>query len=466
MRLHSATRALPLLAACAGAIALATWWTSSRPREVTLRAPGADKRPKGEAAGPRLPQMHGTLTAGEGVPADLPGVWPQFRGPRLNAVSEEEVALARKWPAAGPPVLWNLDLGEGFAGPAIHHGCVYLIDYDREHEADVIRCLSLADGRDVWRFSYPVKVKRNHGMSRTIPAVNDDVVVTMGPKCHVTCLDAKTGTLRWALDLVGQFGTTVPQWYAGQCPLLEKDRAILAPGGSKLMIAVDLATGKTLWETPNAKGWAMTHSSITPMEVAGQRTYVYCAKRGVVGVSATDGKLLWDTDVWKIGIATVPSPVVVGDDRVFLSGGYGAGSLMLKVAAAGGSFSVTPAFRLKAAVFGATQQTPVPYEHHLFGVRPNGEMVCLDLNGKVVWASGPKYAFGMGPFMIADGLLLAMDDSGLLTTMEATPGAFRPLARAQVLKGHDSWAPMALAGGRLLVRDMTRMVCLDLRGQR
>jgi outer membrane protein assembly factor BamB len=464
MRLRSATTALPFVAACAGVAALAVWWGTGKTKEIALRGPGADKRPQGEVGRQRLPQKRGMLTRGEGVPADLLGSWPQFRGPRLNAVSEEKVALARKWPAAGLRVLWSLDLGEGFAGPAIHNGRVYLIDYDREREADVIRCLSLADGKDIWRFSYPVKIKRNHGMSRTVPAVGHEVVVTMGPKCHVTCLDAKTGKLRWALDLIGQFGATVPQWYAGQCPLLEKDRVLLAPGGDKLMVAVDLATGKTIWETPNPKGWAMTHSSITPMEVAGQRTYVYCAKRGVVGVSATDGKLLWDTDQWKIGIAMVPSPVVVGEGRVFLSGGYDAGSLMLKVDSGGGTFSVTPAFRLKPAVFGATQHTPVLYQDHLFGVRPNGEMVCLDLNGNMVWASGGKYAFGLGPFMIADGLLFAMNDSGLLTLMEATPSGFRPLAQAKVLEGHDSWAPMALAGGRLIARDMTRMVCLDVRG--
>ena len=44
-------------------------------------------------------------------------------------------------------------------------------------------------------------IKRNHGMSRTVPAVNGRDIVTMGPKCHGTCLDAETGEFLFAIDL-------------------------------------------------------------------------------------------------------------------------------------------------------------------------------------------------------------------------------------------------------------------------
>jgi outer membrane protein assembly factor BamB len=64
--------------------------------------------------------------------------------------------------------------------------------------------------------------------------------------------------------------------------------------------------------------------------------------------------------------------------------------------------------------------------------------------------------------MIGDGKILALDDHGLLTMARAVPESFEPLAQAKVLDGHDAWGPMALATGRLIVRDLTRMVCLDL----
>jgi outer membrane protein assembly factor BamB len=92
-------------------------------------------------------------------------------------------------------------------------------------------------------------------------------------------------------------------------------------------------------------------------------------------------------------------------------------------------------------------------------------MVCLDLDGKVVWASGGAHRFGLGPYLVAGGLLLAMNDSGVLTLAEASPAGFKVLDQAKILDGDESWGPMALADGRLIARDLKRMVCLDLRAK-
>ncbi|MHC4907904.1 MAG: outer membrane protein assembly factor BamB family protein, partial [Planctomycetota bacterium] len=103
-------------------------------------------------------------------------------------------------------------------------------------------------------------------MSRTVPAVNEKYIVTIGPKCHVTCLDRVTGEFKWMIDLVAEYGTTEPLWYAGQCPLIVDGKAIVAPAGPDvLMMAVDCETGEVVWKTPNPGGWKMTHCSIIPM---------------------------------------------------------------------------------------------------------------------------------------------------------------------------------------------------------
>jgi outer membrane protein assembly factor BamB len=361
--------------------------------------------------------------------------------------------------------LWSIEVGEGYAGPAVLDGRVYLMDYDREKRQDALRCLSLADGQEVWRFGYPLLVKRNHGMSRTVPALASNRVVALGPKCHVVCLEATTGELKWGLDLVREFGTTVPDWYAGQCPLIDRGTVILAPGGpGALLLAVELETGKVRWQTPNPQAWKMTHSSIMPIEFAGRRHYVYCGSRGVAGISADDGSVLWETLDWKISIANVPSPLVLDEGRIFLSGGYNAGSLMLQLREDSGKVAPQILFRLKADVFGATQQTPIRFQNHLYGVRapPDSEFVCLDLSGQTLWSSGAKHRFGLGPFVVGDALIFAMNDTGKLSLIEASPAGFRLLAQASILEGKDSWGPMALAGSRLLLRDLTRLVCLDV----
>ena len=449
--------------------ALATWLTASPTRKLEPRRPvGEDAWEPDRGRAVAKVTNPGTPFPGPGNPSADVGAWPQFRGPRRDGVARESVPLARQWSPGGLPVVWQLTVGEGHAGVAVHRGRVYLVDYDRDRQEDAIRCLSLADGAEIWRYTYSVRVKRNHGMSRTVPAVNDRFVVAIGPKCHVHCLDAATGRLVWKRDLVKEHGTTVPPWYAGQCALIDGDAAILAPSGDVLMMAIELAPGGPVkWTTPNPDGWRMTHASVMPMDRPGGRQYIYCGSGGVAGVDAATGKLLWKWTGWRIRVATVPSPVIVDDERIFFSGGYNAGSALVRLTGSGPETQVEELFRLKPRVFGSDQHTPILYEGHLYGVVPSGELVCLGLDGKRRWASGAQLRFGLGPYLVADGRLLALqDEECTLHAIRADPDAFRRLGHTKVLDGHDAWAPMALVDGRLILRDLTQLVCLDLREQK
>lgn len=453
---------LPLLVGIVALVTLAWWWLGGTGEGLKLRIPGTDAAPGNETGGAN-PVLAGKLIPGPGQPADLPGDWPQFRGPDRNGISPESANLSRDWTTAPPREVWALEVGEGYAGVAIRAGRVYLLDYDREAKESALRCLSLGDGKEIWRFSYPLTIKRNHGMTRTVPVVTDKFVVALDSKCNVLCLDAVSGELKWSVSLVREFGATIPEWYAGQCPLVDGDKVILAPGGKDaLLLAVDLATGKPLWQSPNPRGWKMTHSSIMPVDFAGRRLYVYCASGGVVGVDANDGTRLWETSDWKIGIATVPSPLPLPEGKIFFTGGYTAGSLMLQLQEENGKLSLKTLFKLTAKVFGATQHTPIFKDGHLYGVREDGRFVCLGLDGKVVWDSGPGEKFGLGSFLVSGNLVFALNDSGKLRLIEASPARFNLLAEAQVLQGRESWGPMALAGNRLIARDLTRLVCLDV----
>ena len=458
-------RIAPLFITILGLSILFLWMISGSKLELTERVPGLDRVSVDGSPQTVSAVFRGKLTKFNGVAVDMPGYWPWFRGVDFDNISKEKVPLARRWGPGQPKAFWGINIGEGYAGPAVLNGRVYLLDYDAKQQADVLRCLTLSDGKDIWQYSYPIKVKRNHGMSRTVPAVNDKFVVSMGPKCHILCLDSTTGEFRWGIDLVRDYNATVPEWYAGQCPLIDGERVILAPGGDALMIAVDIATGNVIWKTPNPNNWNMTHSSIVPMEFKGKRIYAYCASGGVVGVSALDGSILWETNEWKIGIATVPTPVIIGDGRIFLTGGYDTGSMMIKLTENASKMAVKTLYRLKPEVFASDQQTPILYEGYIYSVKPGGQLACIDLNGKLLWTSGSANRFGLGPYLIASGLIYVMDDTGLLTLAEATPEGYKKLAQAQVLKGHDAWGPMALVGGRLIARDLTRMVCLDVTGQ-
>jgi outer membrane protein assembly factor BamB len=135
---------------------------------------------------------------------------------------------------------------------------------------------------------------------------------------------------------------------------------------------------------------------------------------------------------------------------------------MLQLEEQAGKLGVKSLFRLTPQVFGETQHTPIFKDGHLYGARADGPFVCLGLDGKVIWSSGSSQTFGLGSFLLAGELIYAVNVSGKLRLVEATSARFNLLGEAQPLNGRESWAPMALAGDRLLLRDLTRLVCLDV----
>ncbi len=406
-------------------------------------------------------------------PGNRPDAWPGFRGPDRNGIAPASVPLADRWPEGGPPVLWTAAVGDGHAGPAVFRNCVYVLDYDEEARADALRCLSLADGREVWRRSYPVLTKRNHGISRTVPAVTDDCIVTIGPQAHVLCVDRATGDYRWGLDLVRDYGTTVPLWYTAQCPLIDDGLAVLAPCGRDLMLAFDTRTGQVVWRTPNPSGWAMSHSSIMVMRFGGRKAYVYTALGGIAAVAADGpdrGRMLWSSSEWNHRIVA-PCPVQLDESRVLVTAGHGAGSAVLHLTRSEGAWAVMRLDPIPKFVFASEQQTPLWVDGLLYAVLPKDagehreELACYDPAGpgRLLWTSGNELRFGLGPCLAADGKLYLLDDRGVLTMARAGRQGFHVLARAQVIPdARDAWGPPALVEGKLLLRDATRLVCLDV----
>jgi outer membrane protein assembly factor BamB len=308
-------------------------------------------------------------------------------------------------------------------------------------------------------------------MSRTIPTVTEQYVVTIGPRCHIMCVDSQSGDLLWGIDLQREYDTEVPLWYTGQCPLIDGETAVIAVGGSAMMIGVDCATGEVLWETPNPRGWKMSHSSIMNMRFGDTEMYVYAALGGIVGVSAEDdnrGEILWESSVWDPNVS-VPSPIVFDDGRIYMTAGYGYGSMMLQLQENDGIFSIETLYRhTPKEGLACEQQTPILHEGHLFGVLPKdagdlrNQFACYDPEGTIIWSSGKTNRFGLGPYIAADGKFFILSDVGVLTMLRASTREYFQLDTAKVLDGQDSWGPIALAGRRMLLRDSRRMVCIDV----
>ncbi|HZE99123.1 MAG TPA: PQQ-binding-like beta-propeller repeat protein [Planctomycetota bacterium] len=404
------------------------------------------------------------------------GSWPAFRGPKYDNIATD-VPLANKWPKAGPPVKWTIpELGEGYSGAAALGGRMYLQDYDPKNKEESLRCFSMEDGKEIWRRSYPLKIVNNHGFTRTVPAINEKYAVSMGSKCHVMCVDAQTGALKWGLDLMKDYGSKMPDWYTAQCPIIDGTNAIIAPGGKEVLImGVDLESGKIVWKTPNPGKLDMSHSSVTPITFKGKKMYAYCAEWGkMVGVSAEPadaGTLLWEV-VCLDKQVIAPSPLILDDGYIFMTAGYQGGSSLVQLTEAGGKFEAKVLWKLdEKEGLSCEQQTPVYYNKHIYALLPDSsggrkqQLVCMNPydKGKIIWESGKEKRFGQyEPILLADGKFFVLGKDCALTLVKASTQKYEELGQCKILQGHDAWAPIALVGDRLLIRDSKVLVCLDV----
>jgi len=459
------------LLVAAGLISLG-WWLAKDPvRDFVTSEPGLDNRGKG-AVVPDIDigALGETFSALE---SNLTETWPRFRGEHFDNISRSTVPLIDHFPEGGPRVMWSVPLGEGHAGAAIYKGAVYVMDYDEENRADILRAYSLETGEKLWTRGYKINLKRNHGMSRTVPAVTEDYILTIGPRSHVMCVNRSDGSFRWGLNVEKKYKAEIPLWYTGQCPLIDDGKAVIAVGGTVLMVALDMETGEVLWETPNKNNWKMSHSSIVPYKFGGRNMYVYSAYGGLFGIAADGpdaGTILWETSAWNHQVVA-PSPVCLPDGKIFQTAGYGAGSMVLQLKESGGRFSIEVLNEyLPKDGLACEQQTPVLFQGHLLGILPKdagplrNQLICVSPSNfnQVIWSSGQDKRFGLGPYMIADNKLFIVSDDATLTIVRPSISGYQELDSYRVIEGQDAWGPLAIADGYLVMRDSKTMVCLDM----
>lgn len=181
-------------------------------------------------------------------------------------------------------------------------------------------------------------------------------------------------------------------------------------------------------------------------------------------MAPTTGKILWSYDGWQCNIP-VPNVTEIGDGRLFITGAYKAGSAMIKIEKEGDSFVVRELYKSGFEDFGTHVHPAVHYKGHLYGHCGTNDtrdgMVCMSVDGTVMWKTKRSPTFDKGGFLLADGLILSVDgNNGFLYLIEPNPDEFKQLARAKLLDTNTCWAPLALSDGKLLIRDQKQMKCV------
>ncbi len=396
--------------------------------------------------------------------------WPQFQGPERTGMSPE-TGLAHTWPEGGPKTLWAFSTQEGFSGPAIRDGEVYFLDRE-ESLRDVLRCLSLESGTILWETSYDAAGSTSYNGSRTTPTITADHVYTVGLLGQFTCFDRKSHAILWQKDLSKEHKTDVPNWGFSQSPSLYKNLVIVAPQAPDAFVAAyDQKSGDQIWASEELGGVGYSSPLVTTLDGQDQVVMVTApgGKNGTVaGLSLEDGAVLWSYDNWQCKIP-IPNATLLSDNRLFITGEYGAGSAMIQVKKDGDRFSVHELFTTDK--LGSQIHQPLVIDNVLYansnGNKRRDGMVCMALDGELLWRTEDKQdlpSFERGNLLFADGMILNLDgNTGILHLITPSTKEYVEIARAPVLDGKKIWSPMALSNGMLVVRSQSEMKCLDLR---
>jgi outer membrane protein assembly factor BamB len=397
--------------------------------------------------------------------------WPQYFGPKRDSTSTEK-GILRSWPKEGPKVLWTAPIGIGYGGPAVSGGKVYLLDRD-DKVGDNLRVFDLSSGKELWNFAYDAPGRFDHPGSRTTPTVDGDNVYTCGPLGDLYCINTSTHKPVWNKNIWKDFGGgQLPRWAITQNPLVYGNLLIVAPQTSQAsVVAYDKLTGELKWKSPALSG-GVGYVSPSIVRVGGEDQLVMImagmgfgrsARGGSVnGLDPLSGKVLWTYGNWQCGIP-VPHAVDAGEGRILITGGYSAGAAMVKVdKRSDGGYEVAELF--KTVDFGAHTQPPILYKDHFYAQYTINErsdgLVCMGMDGRIKWKTGDEPAFNKGGAILVDGLLLSTDGNRMLYLIQPDPSGFKPLASAELLDQGENWAPIALADGKLLIRDQKQLKCV------
>lgn len=439
--------------------------------------------------------------------------WPQYLGPTRNSMSPQK-GILRTWPEKGPEVLWTAQVGRGFGGPVIQDGKVYLLDRD-DKVGDNLRCLELSDGKELWNLAYDAPGTVMFPGSRSVPTVDGDKVYSCGHNGDLYCVDTKTHKALWHKNVWTDFGGATnsgfggfgrppggqgdaaarfPIWAITQNPLIYGDLVLVASQAPKAgVVAYEKLTGNVKWTTPSLGLVGYVSPSIVKVDgkdhvvMVTPSTNPFMGGGGgatemgkVVGMEPLTGKILWQYTNWHCHIP-VASAVDAGDNKVLVAGGYELGATMLKVEKqADETYGTRALFTTKE--FGDQTKPPVLYKGHFYAEYGTNErhegMVCMGMDGEIKWKTKRSPDFNKGSMILADDLILASDGGRSLYLVEPNPSEFKRLASAELFPEaaagsendiasrvggrNQNWAPMALADGKLLIRDQTQLKCVKV----
>lgn len=406
--------------------------------------------------------------------------WTQFRGvDRANRSAE--TGLFDGWVESGaPPLAWMAEgLGSGYASVSVAGGVIYTSgNFD---DSQSVIAISAENGSLIWKQALTNgPPKHGYDGSRTTPTVDGDRLYAVSSDGKIVCLDRAAGSIVWQRDFKEWNGKMMSGWGYSESPLVDGDNVICTPGGDQgMVIALSKSTGEQVWacELPkfeskvglNGKDLkdGAGYASAVISHGGGVKQYIQLVGRALIGVRASDGKLLWQYEQVANGTANIPTAIVDGD-YVFTSTAYNTGSALLHlVAEAGGGVTAEEVYWLEASQLQNKHGGMVLVDGYIYCGHGNGNGLpaCVEMkSGKIAW--GPERAEGSGETSVvyADGHIIFRRENGTVIVAKATPEKFTQVLKFEPeFQQGKTWAHPVIADGKLYLREQDKLMCYRLK---
>jgi outer membrane protein assembly factor BamB len=417
--------------------------------------------------------------------------WPGFLGPERNGKSAER-GLPKEWPAGGPPVVWQVSIGTGYAAPAIAAGRLY--HFARFGDNERLTCLNAETGDELWTCEHPTRYEDLLGYNngpRATPVVDGEQVYTFGAEGVLQCVRVADGKPVWRADTMKDFHVVKNFFGVGSTPLVWDNLLLVNVGGSPpggppdvyrangrvetngaAVVAFDRATGKVRWKTGDDLA---SYASPVAANLGGRDIVFMFARGGLLAIDPAKGETLARFP-WRARLlesVNASSPVVIGDE-VFISETYELGSALVRFTGEAFEEVWTDRGRRRDRAMALHWNTPIAHDGYLYGSSgyhsPEAELRCVEWKtGRVMWSEPDM---GRASLLLVQDTLICLSEDGTLRMVRATPERYNELAEWELVSAEGlpllsppAWAAPALARGMLYLQGSNRLVCLRLIGE-
>ena len=381
--------------------------------------------------------------------------WTDFRGPVRDGHYRQQ-PIRTDWPADGLKPMWKEPVGGGYASLVIANGRAFTIE--QRGPKEVVAAYDVMTGRELWTNGWTAAFREMMGGDgpRATPTWADGRVYALGAQGEFRVLEDNSGRTIWRTNILEDAGARNLQWGMSASPLIVNNTVVVLPGGpnGQSIVAYDRATGKRAW---SAQGDQQAYSSPMLATLAGvQQILVFSASR-LMGLTTDGTKVLWEYP-WKTQFdINAAQPLLVADNRLFLSSGYGTGAAVVEIDNRGEAMSVREVWRSNRMKNQFTSS--VLHDGYVYGLDEN-ILACIDAGtGDLKWKGG---RYGYGQVLLASGHLIVLTEDGNLALVRATPERHDERVRFPAIEG-KTWNHPAISDRVLLVRNLAEMAAFDLR---